>query len=100
MTFINAARALPVLNTIKDDLAVKWNEAFVQAPNTCKTSQHVASCTHAHMHTDTHTQTSLGKYGQIKDGKHLLHLCNFIRGACKRQKQVGVCQKKKETRER
>lgn len=64
LTFTNTASALPVLRRIKDTLAVKWNEAFEQAPNMCKTSRHVASRTrlkpHTHNHTHAHTQTSLG----------------------------------------
>jgi len=85
LTFTNAAKALPVLHRIKDILAVKWNKAFEQAPNTCKTHS-VLQATHSVKtaltltHTDAHMQTSLGKCGQIKVGKHLMHLCNFIRG--------------------
>lgn len=51
LTFTNTPRALPVLRRIKDNLAMKWVEAFEQAPNTRKTSQHVANCTQCYGYT-------------------------------------------------
>lgn len=51
------------------------------------------------MHTDAHTQTSLGKYGQMKVGKHLLHLCNFIRGELVPETGWGVPRKRDGERE-
>lgn len=56
LTFTNTASALPVLHRIKDSLAVMWNEAFEQAANMCKTSQHVSSCTVLKLHTHAHGQ--------------------------------------------
>lgn len=51
------------------------------------------------IHTDAHTQASLGKYGQIKVGKHLLYWCNFIRGDLVPEIGWGVPKKRARERE-
>lgn len=64
-----------------------------------KTSQHVASCTHTYAHPHAHTWTSLGKYGQIKVGTHLLNSCNFIKEELGPDTGRGVPTKRERGRE-
>lgn len=80
LTFTNAARALPVPHTIKDNLAVKWSEAFEQTPlvqpHSMLQAAHSVITAHTHTHTYAHRRTQADKLGQIeavKDGKYSLY---------------------------
>lgn len=95
LTFTKAARALPVLQ-IKDNLAIKWNEAFEQAPNMCK---NITACCKPHAHICTPTRTHMDKLGQIRADKSrhsLTELMQFHKRGAWARHRSGCANKERE----